>query len=154
MIRPDELGSGRSAFCFSRSPLSFGHNRPASLGETDLRCKSTARGRKPMKISDRRAIGRAAIVGIVVVVLVIAAGGYYYVSLTPSTSTPPTTTSGPVTPLKIAIVASGPSTAYFAEFFATGVTQAAAKLNSTERPTHVTQAYNVAEANAISVCQN
>jgi len=115
-----------------------------------------------MKISDRRAIGRAAIVGIVVVVLVIAAGGYYYVSLTPSTSTTPTTTStntvattsGPVTPLKIAIVASGPSTAYFAEFFATGVTQAAAKLNSTQRPTHVTQAYNVAESNAISVCQN
>src|SRR2546429_4418332 len=110
MIRPDELGSGRRAFCFSRSPLSFGHHRPASLGETDLRCKSTARGRKPMKISDRRAIGRTTIVGIVVVVLVIAAGGsYYYVSLTPSTSTTPTT-SGPVTPLKIAIVASGPST--------------------------------------------
>jgi len=107
-----------------------------------------------MKISDRRAIGRAAIVGIVVVVLVIAAGGsYYYVSLTPSTSTPPATTSGPVTPLKIAIVASGPSTAYFAEFFATGVTQAAAKLNSTQRPTHVTQAYNGAESNSISVCQ-
>src|SRR2546428_12485603 len=93
MIRPDELGSGRRAFCFSRSLLSFGHHRPASLGETDLRCKSNARGRKPMKISDRRAIGRAAIVGIVVVVLVIAAGGYYYDSFSPSTATTPTTTA-------------------------------------------------------------
>src|SRR2546426_12231962 len=106
MIRPDELGSGRrGAFCFSRPLLSFGHHRPASLGETDLRCRSRGRGRKPMKISDRRAIGRTAIVGIVVVVLVIAAGGsYYYVSLTPSTSTTPTTTSTMTT------TASGPVT--------------------------------------------
>src|SRR2546428_5374722 len=142
MIRPDELGSGRRAFCFSRSLLSFGHHRPASLGETDLRCKSNARGRKPMKISDRRAIGRAAIVGIVVVVLVIAAGGYYHVSPTPSTSTTPTTTSintvattsGPVTPLKIASLASGPPTAHLARFFATGRTPEGVQLNPTPRP--------------------
>src|SRR2546428_3349751 len=119
MIRPDELGSGRRAFCFSRSLLSFGHHRPASLGETDLRCKSNARGRKPMKISDRRAIGRAAIVGIVVVVLVIAAAGFYYVFLTPATSANPTTTpahtgattSGPVTPPEIAVDVRRPSSA-------------------------------------------
>ena len=113
-----------------------------------------------MKMSDRTAIGTAAIVGIVVVILVIAAGGYYYYTTTTTSqgttgSTGPTTqTGGPPQPLKIAIVASGPSTAYFAEFFATGVTQAAAALNTTQRPIFVTSAYNVAESNAISVCQN
>jgi basic membrane lipoprotein Med (substrate-binding protein (PBP1-ABC) superfamily) len=106
-----------------------------------------------MKITGRTAIGTAAIVGIVIVVLVIAAGGYYYYTTTWG-PTNTTGTTGPAQPLKIAIVASGPSTAYFAEFFAQGVTKAASELNSTQRPTHVTQAYNVAEANAISVCQN
>ena len=105
-----------------------------------------------MKLSNRRAIGTTIIIVVVIVVLVVAAAGYYL--LTSSSSTTTSSTAGPAQPLKIAIVASGPSTAYFAEFFATGVTQAAAALNSTTRPTHVTQAYNVAEANAISVCQN
>jgi hypothetical protein len=108
-----------------------------------------------MKLSDRRAIGTTLIVVVVIVVLVVAAAGYYLLTL-PSSNKSTTTSSatGPAQPLKIAIVASGPSTAYFAEFFATGVTQAAVTLNSSTRPTHVTQAYNVAEANAISVCQN
>lgn len=105
------------------------------------------------------AIGRVAIIGVVIVVLVIAAGAAYFTATSgggTTTSTTPVTTSTVASrnPLKIAIVASGPSTAYFAEFFATGVAQAAAALNSTQRPTHVTQAYNVAEANAISVVQN
>ncbi len=113
-----------------------------------------------MKLSDRRAIGTTVIIVVIVVILAVAAAGVYFATLPPSsnttstTSTSQTTTVAPPTPLKIAIVASGPSTAYFAEFFAAGVTQAAASLNSTARPTHVTQAYNVAEANAISVCQN
>lgn len=113
-----------------------------------------------MKLSDRRAIGTTVIVVVIIAVLVVAAAGYYLVTLPSGTtsstshSTTSTATVGPAQPLKIAIVASGPSTAYFAEFFASGVTQAAATLNSTARPTHVTQAYNVAEANAISVCQN
>jgi basic membrane lipoprotein Med (substrate-binding protein (PBP1-ABC) superfamily) len=105
-----------------------------------------------MKSSERIAIARMVLVVAVIVVLVIAAVAAYFL-----TTTSPTTTSSSTVapnPLKIAIVASGPSTAYFAEFFAAGVTQAAASLNSTARPTHVTQAYNVAEAQAISVCQN
>jgi basic membrane lipoprotein Med (substrate-binding protein (PBP1-ABC) superfamily) len=108
-----------------------------------------------VKLSHRSAIGRTVIVVVIVVVLAVAAAGYYLLTLPPSTTTK-TTSSGvsPAQPLKIAIVASGPSTAYFAEFFASGVIQAAAALNSTTRPIHVTQAYNVAEANAISVCQN
>ncbi len=113
-----------------------------------------------MKLANRKAIGTTIIVVVVILVLVVAAAGYYLATsggTSNTSSTTPTTTTSTVIqpqPLKIAIVASGPSTAYFAEFFATGVTQAAAALNSTARPTHVTQAYNVAEANAISVCQN
>jgi basic membrane lipoprotein Med (substrate-binding protein (PBP1-ABC) superfamily) len=113
-----------------------------------------------MKLSDRKAIGTTVIVVVIIAVLVVAAAGYYLLTLPSSnktTSTGPgttTATTGPAQPLKIAIVASGPSTAYFAEFFASGVTQAAATLNSTARSTHVTQAYNVAEANAISVVQS
>jgi len=105
----------------------------------------------------RRAIGTMVIVVVVIVVLVVAAVAVYLATSSSSgtsSSTSSSSTVVPAQPLKIAIVASGPSTAYFAEFFATGVTQAAAALNSTQRPTHVTQAYNVAEADAISVCQN
>jgi len=105
----------------------------------------------------RRAIGTMVIVVVVIVVLVVAAVAVYLATSSSSGTSSSTSSSStviPAQPLKIAIVASGPSTAYFAEFFATGVTQAAAALNSTQRPTHVTQAYNVAEADAISVCQN
>lgn len=107
-----------------------------------------------MKSSDRIAIARMSLVVVVIVVLVVAAVAAYFLTTSPSTKSTPSSSTVAPNPLKIAIVASGPSTAYFAEFFAAGVAQAAAALNTTARPTHVTQAYNVPEAQAISVCQN
>jgi len=113
-----------------------------------------------------------AIVAVIVVILIVIAGaGYYMTTLPSSTSTTApsamstssemmsssamATAASSAAPLKILVMGSGPSTAYFAEFFAAGIITAAADLNSTvPGGIFVTQAYNVAEADAISVCQS
>lgn len=106
-----------------------------------------------------KGIGKIAVIAVIVVILVIAAGAGYYLTTIPSSSTTSSsavmTSSPTVAPLKILVMGSGPSTAYFAEFFAAGIINAAAALNSTTPGgILVTQAYNVAEADAISVCQS
>jgi len=52
------------------------------------------------------------------------------------------------------VVASGPSTAYFAEFFFAGVKQAADALSTPQQPISVVAAYNVPSSQIISVSQS
>lgn len=111
-------------------------------------------------MKSNKGIGKIAIIAVIVVVLVIAAGAGYYLTTIPSSvsTTSSLTTSTSVStalPLKILVMGSGPSTAYFAEFFAAGIINAAAALNSTQPGgIFVTQAYDVAESNVITVCQD
>lgn len=122
-----------------------------------------------MKFSRRAGLARVPMVGIVVVVLAVAGVAAYYLSTPagPSTSSSssstsvvsqtivsPTTTTSAAAPYKIAVVASGPSTAYFAEFFFAGVKQAADALSTPQQPISVVAAYNVPSSQIISVSQS
>jgi len=114
-----------------------------------------------LNLTRRVGLGRGAIVGIVVVVVLVAAGvGAYYLTSAPArvssvvSSTIATSPASAAAPYKIAIIASGPSTAYFAESFFAGVKQAADALSTPQRPISVVAAYDVPASQAISVSQS
>jgi len=121
-----------------------------------------------MMSSKRTGIGRAVLTGIIIVILVVAAVAVYLAAtsgtsttsstpisstIQPSSSSSSSSTTGPPQQLKIAVIGSGPSTAYFAEFNYAGVAAAAQALSTPQLQITVTAAYNVASSQIISVCQ-